>query len=30
MRKIAEFENYKRRTENEAIESFTYAAESFI
>ncbi len=30
MRKIAEFENYKRRTENEQLNLLTYAAESFI
>jgi molecular chaperone GrpE len=30
LRKAAEFENYKRRTENDQINLFTYAAESFI
>jgi len=30
MRKIAEFENYKRRTENDQMNLLTYAAESFI
>ena len=30
LRKAAEFENYKRRTENDQINLITYAAESFI
>ena len=30
LRKSAEFENYKRRTENDQINLLTYAAESFI
>jgi molecular chaperone GrpE len=30
LRKVAEFENYKRRTENEKLISFKYAAENFI
>lgn len=30
LRKAAEFENYKRRTENDQISLITYAAESFI
>ena len=30
LRKAAEFENYKRRTENDQINLLTYAAESFI
>lgn len=30
MRRIAEFENYKRRTEQDQINLLTYAAESFI
>ncbi|MFO7445808.1 MAG: nucleotide exchange factor GrpE [Ignavibacteriaceae bacterium] len=30
LRKAAEFENYKRRTENDQINLFKYAAESFI
>ncbi len=30
VRKMAEFENYKRRTENDQINLLTYAAESFI
>ena len=30
LRKAAEFENYKRRTENDQLNLLTYAAESFI
>lgn len=30
LRKVAEFENYKRRTENEQLNLLKYAAESFI
>jgi molecular chaperone GrpE len=30
LRKAAEFENYKRRTENDQLSLLTYAAESFI
>ncbi|MDP3829781.1 MAG: nucleotide exchange factor GrpE [Ignavibacteriaceae bacterium] len=30
IRKIAEFDNYKRRTENDQLNLFKYAAESFI
>ena len=30
LRKAAEFENYKRRTENDQINLITFAAESFI
>jgi len=30
LRKAAEFENYKRRTENDQLNLFKYAAESFI
>ncbi|RJP71000.1 MAG: nucleotide exchange factor GrpE [Ignavibacteriales bacterium] len=30
VRKMAEFENYKRRTENDQVNLLTYAAESFI
>ena len=30
LRKAAEFENYKRRTENDQLNLITYAAESFI
>jgi molecular chaperone GrpE len=30
LRKIAEFDNYKRRTENDQLNLFKYAAESFI
>ncbi len=30
LRKAAEFENYKRRTENDQLNILTYAAESFI
>ena len=30
LRKVAEFENYKRRTENDQINLLKYAAESFI
>jgi molecular chaperone GrpE len=30
LRKAAEFENYKRRTENDQVNLFKYAAESFI
>lgn len=30
LRKVAEFENYKRRTENDHLNLFKYAAESFI
>lgn len=30
LRKVAEFENYKRRTENDQLNLFKYAAESFI
>lgn len=30
IRKVAEFENYKRRTENDQLNLFKYAAESFI
>jgi len=30
LRKVAEFENYKKRTENDQMNLLTYAAESFI
>ncbi len=30
LRKVAEFENYKRRTENDQLNLLKYAAESFI
>ena len=30
LRKVAEFENYKRRTENDQMNLLKYAAESFI
>jgi len=30
LRKVAEFENYKRRTENDQLNLLTFAAESFI
>jgi molecular chaperone GrpE len=30
IRKVAEFENYKRRTENEQMNLFKYAAETFL